>query len=115
MATYYEKNAETIKQKQRDYYQKNKEHIKQVQKAYRDGNAQLKANKKAFYEANREDILEKRSIKTKERCVCVCGCDVVRVQLKRHMETKKHHKALEQIKIMSDKIDGLMKVSNEKE
>jgi len=75
--------------------------------------------KKEYYNENKanwkldDEKIAKIKEKSKERCVCVCGCEVVKITLKRHMETKKHQKAMEQIKIMSDKIEGLMK--NEKE
>ena len=108
MTTYYQQNKEAVKMKQREYYQKNKEHIKQVQAQYRYGNEELKANKKAFYEANRDDINAKRQLKTKEKCVCVCGCEVVKVQLKRHMATRKHNELLEHDKKMNETIVSMM-------
>jgi hypothetical protein len=49
-----------------------------------------------------------QTIKSKERCICVCGCEVGRPQLKRHMATNKHRVALEQLKIMIDRINELM-------
>mgnify|MGYP003657611613 CR=1 FL=1 len=47
-------------------------------------------------------------IKSKERCACVCGCEIGRPQLKRHMKTNKHRVAMEQMKIMADRIDELL-------
>jgi len=50
-------------------------------------------------------------IKSKERCICECGCEIGRSQLKRHMKTNKHTVAMEQLKIMIDKINELMSAS----
>ena len=47
---------------------------------------QIAEIKKEWYENNKVKISEQR----KEKITCLCGCEVVKGQLKRHQQTKKH-------------------------
>ena len=49
---------------------------------------------KTYYESNKEYLLNKQ----KEKITCECGCEVTKCKLNRHLLTKKHITALENIK-----------------
>ena len=73
---YNRKNAERIKKYQQEYYQKNKERVEKKRLKYRNENA---------------DKIKER---TKIKVVCECGCEIIKIGLKRHQRTPKHIKIM---------------------
>jgi hypothetical protein len=84
---YQSYNKERISGQKKEYYEQNKEKFSEHQKKYQNENKEkLLENKKIYYELNKEKISEQR----KEKILCPCGCEVVKCQLKRHQQSKKH-------------------------
>ena len=84
---YFLQNKDKIYAKQKERYTLNKEEILQRNKAYRDNNKQTIANNKIkYYQDNKVKI----QVKKQERIICECGCEVQKVSLKRHKQSKKH-------------------------
>jgi len=69
---YNKTNADKVKNYQAEYYKKNKERLDKMRQNYRDENA--------------VKIKERQQIKV----ICDCGCEIVKVGLKRHQRNKKH-------------------------
>ena len=102
---YYENNKEQILKYQKKYSQENKEKIKDYLQKYSQGNKDkirktIEKNKekraeykKKYYEENKEKLSEIY----KEKVICECGCEVNRHSVKRHEQTSKH------IKLMNNK------------
>ena len=65
-------NADSVKNYQAEYYKKNKERLDIMRQNYRDENA--------------VEIKERQQVKV----ICECGCELLKVGLKRHQTTKKH-------------------------
>ena len=59
MKAYREKNRERLVAADRARYEAKRDELKAQQKAYRDGNDELKAKKRPYYQANRERIIAK--------------------------------------------------------
>ena len=87
-------NKEKIKEKKKEYRENNQEEIKEYQKEYYETNKE-KINErkreymKEYYQNNKEKVVEK--IK------CVCGVELTKCKLIRHMRTKKHLKLMEKV------------------
>jgi len=79
---YREKNAETIKARDKSRYQANAEKIK--------------AQKKAYYEENADTIKAKK----KEKCTCFCGGEYTHSNKARHLRTKRHMNFVEIISMV---------------
>jgi hypothetical protein len=58
--------------KKKEYYEKNKDLINEKHKEY--------------YENNKYLIKENN----KETIICECGCEITKINLKRHLQSKKH-------------------------
>ena len=83
----YEDNKEKLSTYNKGYYQHNKENIIDRMKEYRDKNREkIREKDNEKYSKYKEIISEQR----KEKTLCLCGCEVVKRQLKRHQQTKKH-------------------------
>ena len=83
---WYENNKDKIKENKKEWYKNNKDKVKEYYETNKDN---VKEINKEYYETNKNKILEK--IK------CVCGCEVAKCQLNRHMKTKKHMNIMEQL------------------
>jgi hypothetical protein len=83
----YEENKDKLSTYYKGYYQDNKETIMDRTKEYRDKHREtIREKDNERYSKNKETISEQR----KEKITCLCGCEVVKCQLKRHQQTKKH-------------------------
>jgi hypothetical protein len=114
---YYETNKDDIKEKQKIYYhnnkdkikeyiENNKEKIKEAKKEYYENN---KGNAKEYYENNKDNAKEyyvNNKDKLLKNIKCVCGCDVVKCNLNRHMRSQKHLNVVEQLKSNSNNISN---------
>ncbi len=79
------------KEYQSKWCQDNKEKIKEVSKKYyKDNKERLKEDSKKYYQDNKETILKKE----KEKIICQCGCEVLKLNISRHKRTAKHAKLL---------------------
>ena len=76
------------KEKIDKYVENNKERTAERRKLYG------KTYNKNYYESNKERLLNNY----KEKITCECGCEVTKCKLNRHLLTKKHITALENIK-----------------
>lgn len=84
---YREANADKIKAYMKKYHEEHKEEEKQ----YREDNKERIAKyMKKYGDENREELNEKQKIKL----MCECGCEIVKRQMSRHKETKKHTKRM---------------------
>tara|TARA_R110002020_G_scaffold394663_2_gene604649 strand:+ start:2996 stop:3646 length:651 start_codon:yes stop_codon:yes gene_type:complete len=91
---YYNDNAEQLKMKKKQYYNDNAEQIKMKNRqSHHDNAEQRNMKKRQYYNDNAEQI----KMKKKERCLCECGCEVVRNNLKRHHNSKKHINRMNEI------------------
>jgi len=70
---WYEDNKERIQEYKKEWYEKNKPKIQEQMKEWYDTN--------------------------KEKIKCECGCEVVKVKLKRHQQTKKHIEEIKNINV----------------
>jgi len=84
---WYEDNKDKCKEWYQEYKIKNKKLIKERKKYHYNNNKEiiLEKNKK-YRDNNKEKINEKK----KEIIKCECGCEIVKNNLKRHQQTKKH-------------------------
>ncbi len=83
----YEDNKEKLSKYHKGYYQDNKETIIDRMKEYRDQNRErIREKDNENYSKNKEKIREKQKMKT----ICECGCEIVKITLKRHQQSKKH-------------------------
>ena len=90
---YYETNKDKILQQTKQYIQENKDQILQQRKQYREENVELISQRKSiYYEKNKERIIQKRN----EKITCECGSSVIRANLGRHQQSKKHQDYMEQ-------------------
>jgi hypothetical protein len=95
---YREKNNEKLNNQKRLYYEKNKEKISEQQKEYyKDTIEKRKEYSDQYREKNKEEINKKKleayhrdKEKHKDKIKCECGCEVLKIQLKRHEKRKKH-------------------------
>ena len=75
------------KEYSKQYYDINKENICEKGKQYRvDNNEQIKEREKTYRET-RKDI---RKEKMKEKTTCECGCEITKINSKRHQSSKSH-------------------------
>ena len=84
---YRENNKEKIKEYRENNLDKIKEH-------YKANKEKINAKTKAYYDNNKQKLLEMMQKKVK----CECGCEVSNQHVKRHQRTKKH------IDLMKNKI-----------
>ena len=114
---YYQKNRDTLINKNKIYYQNNRDTISNKNKIYRQNNRDAISNKaiiyyqqnkekmserdKLYYEKNKHKIseknkehYEKNKHKMNEKTMCECGCDVMRRNLIRHRKTKTHKRLM---------------------
>ena len=79
---------------QKTYREKHKEklHIKN-QKYHSENKEQILENKKTYYNKNKDEINAKR----KEKIICVCGSTTTKDNKSRHIKTKKHISAINEI------------------
>jgi hypothetical protein len=88
---YWEENkgrySECRKEYLKQYYDIHKENISEKGKQYRlDNNEKIKEREKK-YRKTRKDI---RKEKVKEKTTCECGCEITKINLKRHQSSKSH-------------------------
>jgi len=93
---YREENKEQLKEKRKDYFLNyrvmNKEREKEIKKVYYDNNREkIKEQSKRYNDNN----IEKR----KEKIKCVCGCELVKINLNRHQKSKKHFEKMQLLSI----------------
>ncbi len=87
---YYDENKVELVSKQKQYYDEHKDEFASKHKQYYD---QHKVEIKQYYEENKVELAAKRKQKVK----CVCGCDVAKYDLNKHMKTAKHMCAMAQL------------------
>ena len=88
----------------KEWYEDNKEHIKKIHKDYRENNKEFVSQiNKEYREKNKNNILEKAKEYRKknkqflnQKVTCECGCNMNKFNLKRHQETPKHIKLMEE-------------------
>jgi hypothetical protein len=89
--TYRDNNKDKIKNHNKIYYESNKDTFHTKSKSYYEENKnELIIKSKKYYDENKEQI----SQKSKEKIKCVCGFECVKVNLQRHIKTKKHLKLI---------------------
>ncbi len=88
---YREKNKDKNKERDKEYYDKNKDKHKERDKEYREKNKEIiKEKKKEYYNKNKETLKEKY----KEKINCICGCEITKSSLSKHLKTQKHQEYL---------------------
>jgi len=80
---YRDTNKDYLKEYRSTYYENNKDKIIQTTRQYKEANKDIIKMKNQHY---REDNKDKINAKVK----CICGCEVLKRELKRHEQTKKH-------------------------
>ena len=84
------------------YYYTHREQKIEYQKKYnREQGDKIKNYNKDYYQKRREEILEK----AKTKIICECGCEVQLFNMNSHKKTKKHAKALENVRALERAID----------
>jgi hypothetical protein len=85
-----EKKREYFKQ----YYNDNREKLKQMNKNnYNKNRDRCIEYGKNYYENHKEDV-KKKYEENKQTLTCECGCEVLKVSMKKHKESKKHNNIL---------------------
>ena len=85
---------ENMKEANKQYAQAHKKEKKNYQKEYYEANKEVIAEKqKKYQQANKEKI----STRHKQIITCECGCDVSKVNMKRHKTSAKHLSILKQM------------------
>ena len=79
-----EEKKQMHESKRKENYEKNKDKIKQKNKEWR--------------EKNKEKIKEWRK-NNKEKIKCECGCEILKINLSKHLKTKKHIRIMNEITI----------------
>ena len=99
---YRERNKEEIQEYKKKYRESNCEYICQRNKDYYKKNKQvMRENAKQYYEKNKDQILsvvlkykqdhkQELQLKRKETTICGCGQEITKINLKRHLLSKKH-------------------------
>ena len=91
--TGYERRAEVDQR----YIDANREKIAERMKTYRENHQEKILEQNRSYKAgNRDKILEQRKSYQSKKITCECGCDVVRNDLSKHLQTLKHMRLVEQ-------------------
>jgi hypothetical protein len=99
---YRDINKEKIKEQRRAFYKENKDKIQEKRKDYvkeyylKTRNI-VKEKAKQYREKNTEKVKQYRE-NNKDKVLCKCGCEVTKLNFKRHLTTKKH------IDLMENKI-----------
>lgn len=84
------------------YYYRHREQKIEYQKKYnREQGDKIKNYNKDYYQKRREEILEK----AKTKIICECGCEVQLFNMNSHKKTKKHAKALENVRALERAIE----------
>lgn len=84
------------------YYYRHREQKIEYQKKYnREQGDKIKNYNKDYYQKRREEILEK----AKTKIICECGCEVQLFNMNSHKKTKKHAKALENVRALERAIN----------
>ena len=79
------------------YAEANREKIAERMKTYREHHQEKILEQNRLYKAgNKDSILEQRKSYQCKKITCVCGCDVVRNDLSKHLQTLKHMRLVEQ-------------------
>ena len=78
---------EETKQYFKQYYQDNKEHLSQKMKQNHEANKESRNIKSKQY---REEHKEEIKLNGKAIVVCVCGCQISKSNLAKHLKTEKH-------------------------
>ena len=83
MKQWRKENPEYNKQYNKEYRENNTEQIKEYRENNKDN---AKETFKKYYENNKKRISEQH----KEKTICECGCEIIKMHLSRHIKTKKH-------------------------
>jgi len=75
--------SKTQKECRKEYRENNKEYYKN----YYENNKKILSEKAKEYRENNKEIL---SQKQKEKIMCECGCEITKIHLSRHKQSKKH-------------------------
>ena len=102
---------EEVKEKDNEqskkWYRENKEYKREYNKKWREENKEkykekkLESNKK-YYEKNKEIVLQKQSIRTKQKMKCICGATIRCDNKRRHEKSHKHIQYIEEMKEKGD-------------
>jgi len=91
--TGYERRAEVYQR----YVEANREKIAERMKTYREHHQEKLLQQSRTYKAgNKDKIQEQRKSYQSRKITCECGCDVVRNDLSKHLQTLKHMRLVEQ-------------------
>ena len=86
-----EANLKRCREKSKEYYETHHDQM-------------IEAMRKHKLE-KRDEILEKKQLYSQIKCICECGCEVVRNNLSTHKKTQKHLMLMEETKgVISDMI-----------
>ena len=84
-------------EKKNGYYYKNRDKKLEYQKKYnKEQGDKIKNYNKDYYQKRRQEILEK----AKTKIMCECGCEVQLFNMNSHKKTKKHLRALDNLRII---------------
>ena len=93
---YDKNNKKQHTEQHKKYYQENIDKVKEKKKLYRENNKNKISEKdKKYYQENKSIISEKRKVTV----LCVCGCEIRKSDISRHMKSKKHIKLMNTITI----------------
>ena len=97
---FYDKNSDRLIERQKIYNRENAERIKKYQQEYYKKNKVRVEKKRLKYRTENADKIKER---TKIRVVCECGCETIKIGLKRHQRTPKHKKLMEEKRLAEEK------------
>ena len=81
----------------RRYVEKHRDKIAERMKTYRESHYEnILEQNRDYKRSNREKITEQRKSYRSRKITCECGCDVVRHDLSKHLQTLKHQQLVEQ-------------------
>ena len=86
----------TRKEWGKQYYQENKEHINYRNKLYKENNKDTIEKYQEEYRNNLENKQRKKELES-QPITCECGCVITKNKLKRHQQSQKHIKLMEQL------------------
>ena len=81
-----------IKEASKTYYDKHQQKILEYNRQYRETNKeQVSEGKKLWYQKNKENVKQKSN---KETEICICGSEILKVFMNRHLKSQMHSKLL---------------------
>ena len=97
MKEYCKINKEALAEQKKEYRENNKEQIAEYTKKYYENNKEHALNyQKNYKENNKEQLKEWRDNNVKQKMNCECDCIITKFNLKRHQQSPKHIKLMEE-------------------